>query len=94
MVTRRALIAAAVPALLLALTTVAGTAGATEIYRWVDAQGTVHFGDNPPSDGRVEQIEVRPPIGDPPPLDDAESAPGQPETPDTEIEPGEEAAGD
>ncbi len=94
MVTRRTLIAAAVPGLLLALTTVAGTAGATEIYRWVDAQGNVHFGDSPPSDRQAEQIEIRPPIDDASTVDDTESAPGEPMAPEPEIAPGEEATGD
>lgn len=31
-----------------------------EIYRWVDAQGRVHFGQQPPAG--AEQIEVRPQV--------------------------------
>ena len=29
-----------------------------DVYRWVDADGRVHFGDRPPADTQVEQIEV------------------------------------
>jgi hypothetical protein len=38
-------------------------AGATEVYRWVDSQGTVHFGDRPPLDRPAEQIEILAPSG-------------------------------
>ncbi|MBI1733449.1 MAG: DUF4124 domain-containing protein [Gammaproteobacteria bacterium] len=38
---------------------------ADEIYRWVDAQGRVHFGDKPPAEG-AERVEVKPaPTDDP-----------------------------
>ncbi|MBS0001448.1 MAG: DUF4124 domain-containing protein [Thioalkalivibrio sp.] len=84
---------AAVTVLLLALT-LPGAANATGIYRWVDAEGTVHFGDSPPSDRRAKPVEIRPPMGDSPQADDAESVPEQSVTPDTVTEPGEEAAGD
>lgn len=94
MVTRRLLTAAAVPALLLISIPFAGTAGAADIYRWVDADGNVHFGDTPPDDRSVEQVEVRPPIGDSPPVDAAEPAAEQPGAPDEAIEAGEEAASD
>jgi len=57
------LIAAAGTAVLLATTALAGAAAATEIYRWVDADGTVHFGDRPPADHPVQQIQVLPPTG-------------------------------
>jgi len=33
-------------------------AGAAEVYKWVDADGEVHFGDRPPGQG-AEQISVR-----------------------------------
>ena len=53
----------------LTLSLVAGTAAmpmlasATEVYRWVDSEGTVHFGDRPPVGRPVEQINIRPPAG-------------------------------
>lgn len=31
---------------------------AAEVYRWVDADGRVQFGDRPPADAQAEQIEV------------------------------------
>lgn len=32
---------------------------AAEIYKWVDASGTVHFEDRKPSDGRYEQVRIQ-----------------------------------
>jgi len=64
-------------------------AGATEVYRWVDAEGTVHFGDRPPMDRPVEQIEIQPPAGALP-LPDAEEIlrrPVRPEPPEPAEEP-------
>lgn len=47
----------ALPALfLLALTIALPAAGATEVYRWKDANGTVHFADAPPPEGVKYQI--------------------------------------
>ena len=41
----------------------AGSSGAAEIFRWVDEDGRVHYGDRPRPD--AESIEVQPPtIGD------------------------------
>lgn len=37
----------------------AGSAGATKIYRWTDAQGVTHFGDQPP-DARAENAPKTP----------------------------------
>lgn len=34
-------------------------AAAEELYRWVDADGKVHFGDRPPQDAAVESIEAK-----------------------------------
>ncbi|HEY5775217.1 MAG TPA: DUF4124 domain-containing protein [Xanthomonadales bacterium] len=31
---------------------------AEEIYRWVDENGVVHFGDMPPENGNVEQVTI------------------------------------
>lgn len=30
-----------------------------EIYKWVDDKGKVHFTDNPPSDKKTEEVELR-----------------------------------
>lgn len=38
-------------------------AEATEVYRWVDAEGIVHFGDRPPVNRSAEPIEIQPPAG-------------------------------
>jgi hypothetical protein len=32
--------------------TLAGTPVAAEVYKWVDAEGNVHYGDRPPSSGQ------------------------------------------
>ena len=34
-------------------------AAAEELYRWVDADGKVHFGDRPPQDAQAESIEAK-----------------------------------
>ncbi|MGB7932192.1 MAG: DUF4124 domain-containing protein [Gammaproteobacteria bacterium] len=39
-------------------------AAAGSVYRWVDEQGQVHFGDKPPAGATVTQKEVRPATGD------------------------------
>jgi hypothetical protein len=44
---------------LLLATAPAAPAG-SEVFRWVDEQGQVHFGDCPPPDCRSEQIEIAP----------------------------------
>lgn len=33
-----------------------------EVYRWVDEDGNVHFGDQPPEDRPGEQVEIREPM--------------------------------
>jgi Domain of unknown function (DUF4124) len=45
--------------LVLSVPAVAGS-----VYRWVDEQGQVHFGDKPPAGVTVTQKEVRPATGD------------------------------
>lgn len=45
-------------ACILLLALVAGGADAGKVYRWVDAQGKVHYGDRP--DGAKAAVEVRP----------------------------------
>jgi hypothetical protein len=42
----------------------AGVAQA-EIYRWIDDQGRVHFGDRRPDDAQVETVEIEPETGVP-----------------------------
>jgi hypothetical protein len=47
--------------LMITLSGLATDAGAEEkIYRWVDENGEVHFGDMPPQNGAAEQINVVP----------------------------------
>ena len=79
-------IAAAGAAALLGATTLIGTAEATGIYRWVDADGTVHFGDRPPPDYPVEQIQIQamPPTGSGPQVQDevGEAASERPSDPE------------
>ena len=36
----------------------ASDAGAAEIYRWVDAEGKVHFADSPPPDIKAERLHI------------------------------------
>ena len=90
------LIPAAVAAVLLAATALAGAVAATEIYRWVDADGTVHFGDRPPADHPVQQIQVFPPTGAGPlaQSEDVEAAPDRPARPEAVIVPGRLPAAD
>ena len=33
---------------------------ASEIHKWVDAEGNVHFGDRPPADAETTAVDVRP----------------------------------
>jgi Domain of unknown function (DUF4124) len=35
-----------------------GVASAQEIYRWVDAEGRVHYGDQRPPDSQAERVQV------------------------------------
>ena len=46
-------------ALLLALALAAGPAGAEEVYRWVDKDGVVHYGDSPPPEYAEQMFEDR-----------------------------------
>lgn len=71
------------------LAAISMVAGATEVYRWVDPDGTVHFGDRPPLDRPVEQIEIRPPAGALP-LPDAAEILRRPVRPEARPEPAEE----
>lgn len=57
------------------------SAAATEIYRWVDADGTVHFGDRPPADHPIVKVDVLPPPAAGPAADDGESALEPPPSP-------------
>ena len=36
-----------------------GSAIATEVYTWTDADGNVHFGDKPPSGQKAETVSIR-----------------------------------
>lgn len=48
---------------------VSAWAAAQQVYRWVDAEGVVHYSDQPPPDGSVEAetvaIDIPPGIGNP-----------------------------
>ncbi|MGE0208316.1 MAG: DUF4124 domain-containing protein [Lysobacteraceae bacterium] len=35
------------------------TAGASDVYRWVDEKGVSHYSDKPPADGKFERVNVR-----------------------------------
>ncbi len=35
------------------------TAATAEVYRWVDEQGNVHFGDKPPASEAVDEVKIR-----------------------------------
>jgi len=55
----------------------ASQAVAAEVYRWVDEDGTVHFGDQPPPG--AEKVELPPPSTyTPPPLPPIQSRPQAP----------------
>jgi len=51
-------IAAAPVVLLAAACSLASTAALAEVYRWVDADGRVQFGDRPPADAEAEPLDV------------------------------------
>lgn len=70
--------------MLASLALCAGTAQAQTIYRWVDEQGTVHFGELPPAGSNATAVSISnektgtvSPLPAPtePPLDASESAP-------------------
>jgi hypothetical protein len=71
----------------------------TEIYRWVDEDGGIHFSDRPPQGRPMERIEVQPPMGALP-LPDAEEIlrrpvrPAREPAPPTETEPAVEESGE
>lgn len=37
----------------------AGTASATEVYRWTDDKGVTHYSDTPPANKNYERVNVR-----------------------------------
>lgn len=39
------------------------TTAAEEVYRWVDENGVVHFGDRAPQQGEVEKVAIQPSSG-------------------------------
>ena len=47
--------------LLLVLMMVISAASAQGIYKWVDEQGQVHFGERPPEDAQASEVTVKPP---------------------------------
>ena len=65
------------PAILLLTLLATAELGAGELYRWVDDQGQVHFGDRPPSNPAVP-VQVQPlPAPAPQPADDPYSVMNQ-----------------
>jgi glutaredoxin len=44
--------------LLLALL-IASTPASAGVYKWTDAQGRVHYSDNPPADAKAQQVKVK-----------------------------------
>lgn len=57
---------------LLLLFSMTGTAVSAEVYKWVDEQGQVHYGDKAPEQG-ASSLQVDPgPAADTPPPDEAE----------------------
>ena len=63
-------------ALLLALALIATAAPAGDLYRWVDAEGRVHYTDSPPPGIKVEKLGIRSQATDPAALaaDEAKTA--------------------
>lgn len=59
--------------LALALLLAAAGAGAAEVYRWVDADGKVHFSDSPPPGVAAERLAIKSAPTDPAAVDLAES---------------------
>ena len=55
-----------VVALLTLLATVCLAAAGSEVYKWVDEEGNVHYSDTPPENTESErvQIDAAPPPGD------------------------------
>jgi hypothetical protein len=51
--------------IILSLLFIAFTAAAADIYRWVDEDGSVVFGDDPPEGVNAERIHVREPMTTP-----------------------------
>lgn len=44
--------------ILVALLAVAPVAGAQQIYKWTDAQGTVHYSQSAPAQGKYQQVKL------------------------------------
>lgn len=55
---------AAILALILALVTI-GTVSAAEIYKWVDADGSIHYGDRPSGDITEQRMAIESRATDP-----------------------------
>lgn len=61
---------------LLLLVLGAGTGQAATVYRWVDAEGRVHYGQTPPARGEAQALQTREPRPASPPV--AAPAPVEP----------------
>jgi glutaredoxin len=38
---------------------IASTPAGAGVYKWTDAQGRVHYSDNPPADAKAQQVKVK-----------------------------------
>ena len=52
----------------------AGSAGAAGLYKWTDAQGNVHYTQDPPPQGQYQQLTAPPPPSAAAPDDDLQKA--------------------
>jgi hypothetical protein len=59
--------------LVIAFALLAAAAGAADVYRWVDAEGKVHFSDSPPPGVAAEKLGIKSAPTDPTAVDLAES---------------------
>jgi glutaredoxin len=44
---------------LLLFAVICSSAGAADVYKWIDADGRVQFGDRPPAESSAEQLRIR-----------------------------------
>lgn len=73
----------------------AGSLAAADVHRWVDEDGVVHYGDQPPETAQTEELHIIPPPSDSPAALQASARP-QPQSgtaaSGTEAAPGDEDA--
>jgi len=51
--------ALAAPVVITAVVTAVATAAGAQAYRWTDASGKVHYGDQPPPNARAAEVSMR-----------------------------------